>query len=221
MGVKHADLVDRLKRAVPCREGDEVAYEQAVLDAVAAYSMRVPLPKSVVLNIEPTVVEYALPADLISVTSIDNYSAVDGVLIDGAGITPIDPDRSDGFTVLGTTLIFDDEPGFAGERTLRYSATHVRDSSGVYLLMNARDAIAVALKAQADLLRTQAAAQSSKAWSYRIGDESVDKKALSSSMIADANSLEAQYERMVAQITGNAGPGVAGGATYGVRVRYS
>ena len=59
--------------------------------------------------------------------------------------------------------------------------------------------------------------EAGNAWSYKIGDESVDKKGLGQALFMAADVIDRQYERIVDTLGGGAGSG----GTVSVRSDYT
>jgi hypothetical protein len=217
MTVKKSWLVERLKAAVPCKDGSpsETGYEAAVEAAILAFSQRVPLVRVSSISIVAGTSTYSLPADFLSLLSFDQTT--DGnVALTSSGIVPLGDQYSDAYNIIGLTLVFEDAPTFNETRDLRYNARHLANSSPAYPDLVPLQAEAVIYKATSDLLRQRAGLEAGNAWSYKIGDESIDKKGLGDSIFKAADMFDAQFERAVSAMAGG-GPA----STYGVRSDYS
>lgn len=217
MTVQKSWLVERLQAVVPCKDGSpsSTGYAAAIDAAVLAFSQRAPLVRVSSLSIVAGTATYSLPADFLSLISFDQTT--DGnVALTSSGIVPLGDQYSDAYNIIGLTLVFEDAPTFNETRDLRYNARHMTDASVAYPDLVPLQAEAVILKATADLLRQRAALEAGNAWSYRIGDESIDKKGLGDSVFKAADMFDAQFEKAVAALVGG-GPA----STYGVRSDYS
>lgn len=218
MTVKKSWLVERLRAAVPCKDESPpsaTGYEAAIDAAILAFSQRVPLVRVSSIAIVAGTATYSLPADFLSLISFDQTTDGDVVLTSG-GIVPLGDQYSDAYNIIGLTLVFEDAPTFNETRDLKYNALHATNVSLAYPDLVPIQAEAVIMKATADLLRQRAALEAGNAWTYRIGDESIDKKGLGDSIFKAADMFDAQFERAVAAMVGG-GPA----STYGVRSDYS
>jgi hypothetical protein len=174
----------------------------------------VPLVRTALVNIVAGTATYALPADFLRLLEFRVADAFYGVSLTGGGLVPLASDYVYRFNIIGSNLVFDYTPTFNEVRQLRYAAMHVL-TTGAYADMAPTDSDAILLKARADLLRQRAASEAINGWSYRIGDESVDKKGLSDSLFKAAAELDAQFEMAVSRASGG------GAATVGVKSDYS
>ena len=219
MPITRQSLIDSLTAALPARAGapSSTQYADAVDAAVLAYSQRVPLVRTTTLAVTAGVSSYSLPADFLSLVSLESAEVLGlHVAITSAGIVPLGDAEDEVYEILGNTLVFDDAPTYSSERTLKYNAAHVV-TSGTYADMQTRDREPVLLRAQADLLRMLAMREAGNAWSYKIGDESVDKKGLGQALFMAADVIDRQYERIVETLGGGAGSG----GTVSVRSDYT
>ena len=219
MPITRQSLIDSLTAALPARAGapSSTQYADAIDAAVLAYSQRVPLVRTTTLAVTAGVSSYSLPADFLSLVSLESAEVLGlHVAITSAGIVPLGDAEDEVYEILGNTLVFDDAPTYSSERTLKYNAAHVV-TSGTYADMQTRDREPVLLRAQADLLRMLAMREAGNAWSYKIGDESVDKKGLGQALFMAADVIDRQYERIVETLGGGAGSG----GTVSVRSDYT
>ena len=219
MPITRQSLIDSLTAALPARAGapSSTQYADAIDAAVLAYSQRVPLVRTTTLAVTAGVSSYSLPADFLSLVSLESAEVLGlHVAITSAGIVPLGDAEDEVYEILGNTLVFDDAPTYSSERTLKYNAAHVV-TSGTYADMQTRDREPVLLRAQADLLRMLAMREAGNAWSYKIGDESVDKKGLGQALFMAADVIDRQYERIVDTLGGGAGSG----GTVSVRSDYT
>lgn len=217
MTVQKSYLVERLQSVVPCKDGSPSAtgYAAAIDAAILAFSQRVPLVRVTNLSIVSGTRTYNLPADFMSLVSLEVYR--DGnVALGGGGIVPLSLDEAEEYNIIGLTLVFEDVPTFSETRELKYNARHMTDSGNAYPDLVPLQAEAVIYKAAADLLRQRAALEAGNAWSYRIGDESIDKKGLGDSIFKAADMYDAQFEKAVTALVGG-----GSASTYGVRSDYS
>jgi hypothetical protein len=219
MPITRQSLIDSLTAALPARAGapSSTQYADAIDAAVLAYSQRVPLVRTTTLAVTAGVSSYSLPADFLALVSLESAEVLGlHVAITSAGIVPLGDAEDEVYEILGNTLVFDDAPTYSSERTLKYNAAHVA-TSGTYADMQTRDREPVLLRAQADLLRMLAMREAGNAWSYKIGDESVDKKGLGQALFMAADVIDRQYERIVDTLGGGAGSG----GTVSVRSDYT
>lgn len=193
-------------RDVPEQNGlpDSEQYQRAVIDAVADFGTRLPLYRTSVVNIQVGVASYALPVDFLRFIRLQpiGLAQYGNVVVTGQGLVPMGESRTRERIVITTQLTIIPTPAYAGTRTMEYAARYMQDNTGEYSGLNEEAAGAVTLKACAGLLRLKAGKAAEGAWSYRIGDESVDKKGLSASLFEAANAAEADYLRRVEAMRG-------------------
>ncbi len=225
MTVEQQELIQRIESLVPCESGipSPSQYERAVTDAVSAYSRRVPISRTFVLDVVAGTISYALPADFMAIVGLEmaqegNTSVIPGGLIPTGSPVPR-------WTIAGGVLEFYTTPTDSAQYIMAYDAGHVLTAGAngpEYADMLSFQAQAVAWKAQADLLRQRAAISAGSNWSIRIGDESYDKRGLADAIAKQADVAEAQYERAIAEALGTSqAAGAPSGSTYGRRNRYA
>jgi hypothetical protein len=199
-------MVARATRDVPAQNGlpDAEQYQRAVTDAVADFSARLPLYRTAVVTLQPGVPSYALPADFLRFIRLQpvGLAQFGNVAVTGAGLVPLGESPARERIVITAQLTLIPTPAYGGARTMEYAARYTLDQNNAYPDLSEEAAGAVALKANANLLRLKAGKAAEGAWSYRIGDESVDKKGLSASLFEAANAAEADYLRRVEVLRG-------------------
>lgn len=183
---------------------DSEQYQRAVTDAIADFGTRLPLYRASVVTIQSGVTTYELPADFLRFIRLQPVGSAQfgNVAVTGAGLVPLGESLARERIMVTTQLVIVPTPAYAGERTMEYAARYLPDEDHAYPDLSDEAAGAVGLKANANLLRLKAGKASEGAWSYRIGDESVDKKGLSASLFEAANAAEADYLRRVDALRG-------------------
>ena len=194
MTVNLALLVEQLKGEVPARNQipSDQQYTTAIADAVLDYSNRVPIRKQVELAIVAGTANYTLPTDFAAYISLDIFLDQDGILNTPAGLIALPLDFSEEISIAGRTLTISPTPTYSTSRTLRYRAFYELDQNSDYDLTPQQAAV-IRLKAQAICLNLQANAAAQEAWSYKLGDESVDKKGVYEALKKQAEAVEKQY----------------------------
>jgi hypothetical protein len=208
MAVSLATLKGRLEGAVPARNSipSSSQYEQAVRDAVADYSQRVPLQKLATLNIVSGTATYTLPADFLKVIRLETLASADGVLFTADGLVPTGSSWRERYYIVGNQITFDPTPQYTMARDLWYAAAYVLDAEEIYQDLTGAAAAIIMLKAQALALGLQANKAAQEAWQYAIGDERVNKEKLSAALEAQAKAMEARYTAAIAStVVGPAG----------------
>jgi hypothetical protein len=201
MSIALATLADRLQRTVPERNDVPSDYEQLCRDAVAQLSQDVPVITSVTIQVTAGQATYALPADFLSVIELAGMAASGRVILGDNGIVPLSGDWQEAHYVEGDTLRLDPVPAYSAARTLRYAARHVA-VNGVYGRLSENGARVALLYGQYMALMEQANAQAGDGWSYKIGDESVDKRGVSAGIQAQAAQALTGYHNAMRPLQG-------------------
>ena len=194
-------LADRLRRAVPQRNDAPADYEQLAQDAVAQLSQDAPIITSVAIQVQAGTASYALPADFLSVIRLDGVALSVGVIVADNGLIPMPQGWQEQAYVEGATLRLDPVPAYTCARTLRYAARHVA-LGGVYTRLSENGARIALLYAQYLALTEQANAVAPDGWSYKIGDESVDKRGVAAAIQTQAYAALKAYEAAVKPLKG-------------------
>lgn len=186
MSVALAALVARLQGAVPQRDGAPADYEQLCTDAVAQLGLDVPIVASTAIQVTAGVASYALPADFLYLIDLTAGAPVQGnILVSDAGLVPLAGGWAEAYYVEGSSLRFEPVPAYSARRTLRYAAGYAL-AGGSYARLSENGARIALLYAQYLALSEQANAQAGDGWSYKIGDESVDKRGLAAAINAQS-----------------------------------
>lgn len=202
MSVALAVLADRLQRAVPQRDGAPADYEQLCTDAVAQLGLDVPVIASATIQVTAGVAAYDLPADFLYLIELAAGAPVQGnVLVSDAGLVPLAGGWAEAYYVEGSSLRFDPVPAYSARRTLRYAAGYVL-VGGSYARLSENGARIALLYAQYLALGEQATAAAPDGWSYKIGDESVDKRGVGAAIQAQADAALKSYEAAVKPLKG-------------------
>lgn len=170
-------------------------YTLAVMDAVADYSDRKPLQKTVAVEIVSGTASYALPADFLRFTSLEVATAPDGVIVSDIGLIPVGDGFRETYTIAGEQLTFYPTPQYTMTKRLWYAAAYVLNENEVYADMGREAERLVLLKAQAIALQLQANKAAQEAWQYQIGDERVNKEKLAEALAKRAKEMNDEYER--------------------------
>lgn len=222
-------LVSRLLSVLP-QSNDQPAptfYDQAVKDAVAAYSRRIPVYKTATISVLPDVDAYQLPADFLALVQLEGSPS--GGLIVGEELTPTATVSTEVLNIRGAQLIISPTPTYTLARRLVYDAYHVLGAGtpAQYDTLGERDAEAVVLAAAINVLKQRAARAAGAAWSYSVGDERIDKSKLSSALWETIGEMERRYEALCIELQSaaglaRAGLGTSAGASsgFGFRATY-
>lgn len=206
MAVALADLVTRIQADIPQQNSipTDDQYEQAILSAVADYGARRPLRRSYTLPVAAGTATYAMPDDFLALIELPPLATAENDVIAGATLIPTAGmyGRQERVWVEHQALTISPTPQYTLDRILWYAAAHELDDNSEYPYMTAADVELVMLRAQAILLNLLANQGALQAWSYRLGDESVDKRGIAAALRAQAADLQAQYEQAVATAVG-------------------
>jgi hypothetical protein len=201
MTISLAILADRLQRAVPPRNDAPGDYEQLCRDAVEQLSQDVPVITTATIQVVAGQATYALPADFLSIIELTGAAGGNGIIIGDNGLIPIGNGWQENCYVEGDTLRLDPTPGYTATRTLRYAARYVA-TNGVYGRLSENGARVALLYGQYLALMAQATATAGDGWSYKIGDESVDKRGLGAAIQAQAAAALSHYNNAVRPLQG-------------------
>lgn len=202
MSIVLSALAARLQSVVPPRDGTPSDYEQLVLDAVAQLSQDVPAIVTASIPVVAGTAAYSLPADFLYAVELVGGAPVQGnVLIGNSGLVPLGGTWAETWRVEGEQIIFDPTPGYTAVRSLRYAAGHAL-VSGAYPRLSENGARIALLYAQYLALSEQANAQAGDGWSYKIGDESVDKRGVGAAVQAQAMAALTNYQNALRPMRG-------------------
>lgn len=201
MSVSLAVLADRLQRSVPQRNGAPADYEQLVIEAVAQFSQDLPIIAATAIQVVAGQASYALPADFLYLIELAGAPQSGHVLLADNGIVPLADDWQEATYIEGDTLRLDPTPAYTVTRTLRYAAGYAL-VSGAYARLSENGARVALLYAQHLALSEQANAQAGDGWSYKIGDESVDKRGLAAAVQAQAQAALTNYQNALRPLKG-------------------
>lgn len=202
MPMSLAELALRLERAVPQRDGAPGDYELLCREAAQQLGMDVPIVTTTTLTIAPGQASYTLPADFLYVIELATPPAYGDVMITNAGLVPLAGGWSERFYVEGGALRLEPAPTYTAVRTLKYAATYALDGSGVYTRMSENGARLALLYARYLALSEQANAAAGDGWSYKIGDESVDKRGTAAAIQAQAKAALDAYQNALKPLRG-------------------
>jgi hypothetical protein len=207
MAVSLANLISRLQVNIPAKGDTPSAaqYDQAVKDAVLDFSSRCPLKKLATITVVSGTAVYDLPADFTRLIKVESLlSPEGGVLVTDAGLIPVSASYEERFTVGGGKVTFYPTPTYTTARYVWYAAGYVFDDDNVYPDMTEAEARVIILKAQAMALHLLANVNAG-GWSYKIGDEAVDKKNVGQGYRDQAKALDGDYLAAVGQMVGPVG----------------
>jgi hypothetical protein len=230
--ISHQTLIERVLAALPAvvNQPPPTYYDQAVKDAVVAFSRRLPLHGSVSISVTPGVAEYALPADFLSMIALEG--APGGGLIITDQLVPVSNTSGESIQIRAEALVIVPTPEYSATRRLTYNQLHTLNESLAYPYMRDMDARAVVLRATADILAQRAARAANTAVSYAVGNERVDKTDLAPRLWEAVRQTEAQYEKAIAELQSagvipaslradGSSASAGSSAPVGMRARYS
>ncbi len=201
MTISIAQLADRLQRAVPARNDVPGDYERLAQDAVQQLSQDVPVITTTTIQVTAGQAAYDLPADFLYEIELAGLPAQGGVIVSNGGLIPVSSSWEETHYVEGATLRFDPVPTYSTTRTLRYAAQHVA-ANGVYPRLSENGARVAMLYGQYLALMEQANGVAGDGWSYKIGDESVDKRGQGSAIQAQASAALTNYQNAMRPLQG-------------------
>lgn len=182
---------------------DEATALQYVEDAVGQLSLDVPIVTSTTLAIVSGVASYDLPADFLFVIELPGLVTSNNVLLSDGGLVPVSSTWEERWYIEGDQVRFDPVPSFTLTRSLRYAARHVL-TAGVYPRLSENGA-RIALLYGRFLALQGKAVTAAGGFSYRIGDEAVDKSRVGAAMQQQVDAALAAYQAAVRQLRGFAG----------------
>ena len=184
-------LVARVTADVPAYDSvpSTDQYDQAVKDAVDAYSLRNPIVDTATLSLEADTADYDLPSDFIEVIRLRAIELADYY--------------GEEYEIKGDGHItFYPTPDVAHHWELRYCARHagtaVADPS--YADMTDTDARVLLLLAKAYCLQLQADKAARSAWQYTEGEQTVSKVKQAETFQKMAEQALTNYERELKRI---------------------
>jgi hypothetical protein len=201
MTISIAQLADRLQRAVPARNDVPGDYERLAQDAVQQLSQDVPVITAATIQVTGGQATYDLPADFLYEIELAGLPAQGGVIVSNGGLIPMGTGWEEAHYIEGDSLRFEPTPTYSTTRTLRYAAQHVA-ANGVYPRLSENGARVAMLYGQYLALMEQANAVAGDAWSYKIGDESVDKRGQGSAIQAQASVALTSYQNALRPLQG-------------------
>ena len=144
---------------------------------------------------------YDLPVDFLFEIELAGLPVQGGVIVSNGGLIPVSSSWEETHYVEGGTLRFDPVPTYSTTRTLRYAAQHVA-ANGVYPRLSENGARVAMLYGQYLALMEQANATAGDAWSYKIGDESVDKRGQGAAIQQQAGVALSNYQNAIRPLQG-------------------
>jgi hypothetical protein len=194
-------LVARLQNAVPQRNGAPADYSRLVQDAVQQLGQDVPIITTATLAVVAGTATYTLPDDFLFEIELSGPAAVGDVIVGSGKLIPMPGQWSEAHYIEGGSIRFDPVPGYTLDRTLRYAAGYVLVNDR-YPRLSENGARIALLYAQHLALVEQANAVAGDGWSYKIGDESVDKRGQGAAIQTQAAVALANYQNAVKPLKG-------------------
>lgn len=185
-------LVARLTDGVPVYNSVPSAdqYEQAVKDAVDAYSLRNPIVATETLELEADTADYDLPGDFIEAIRMRAPASGDY--------------KDERWEIKGDgTITFSPTPSTDHDYEMRYCAKHVGTASGgdtSYPDLTDTDARVLLFLAKTHCLQHQADKAARDAWQYSEGEQSVNKQNQAAMFQKMAQQAQADYERELKRV---------------------
>ena len=201
MSIALTVLVARLQNAVPQRNGAPADYSRLVQDAVQQLGQDVPIITTATLAVVAGTATYTLPDDFLFEIELSGPVQSGGVIIGDGGLVPVVAGWEEAHYIEGGSIRFDPAPGYTTTRTLRYAAGHVL-VGGFYPRLSENGARIALMYAQHLALVEQANAVAGDGWSYKIGDESVDKRGQGAALQQQAMALLVNYQNAVRPLKG-------------------
>ena len=201
MTIAIATLADRLQRAVPARNGVPGDFERLAQDAVQQLSQDVPVITAATIQVTAGQAAYELPPDFLYEIELAGVPVQGGVIVGSNGLIPVGSGWEETHYIEGDTLRFDPVPTYTATRTLRYAAQHVA-VAGVYPRLSENGARVAMLYGQYLALMEQANAVAGDGWSYKVGDESVDKRGQGAAVQAQASAALSSYQNALRPLQG-------------------
>ena len=190
MSVSLSTLAARLQQQVPPRDGVPADYSRLCQEAVGQLGLDAPIVTAATIAVTAGVAAYSLPADFLYLIELGGAPVQGDVLVSDGGLVPLGAGWNEMYYIEGDSLRFDPVPTYTAARTLRYAAAYAL-VGGAYPRLSENGARIALLYGQYLALSEQANAQAADGWSYKIGDESVDKRGAAAAVQAQAkNALE-------------------------------
>jgi hypothetical protein len=186
---------------VPARNGVPGDYERLAQDAVHQLSQDVPIITAATIQVTAGQATYDLPTDFLYEIELAGLPAQGGVIVSNGGLIPVSDSWIEAHYIEGDVLRFDPAPTYSATRSLRYAACYVA-ANGVYPRLNENGARVAMLYGQYLALLAQANAVAGDGWSYKIGDESVDKRGQGSAIQAQASAALTNYQNAIRPLQG-------------------
>ena len=193
MSVSLSTLAARLQQQVPPRDGVPADYSRLCQEAVGQLGLDAPIVTATTIAVTAGVAAYSLPADFLYLIELGGAPVQGDVLVSDGGLVPLSVGWNEMYYIEGDSLRFDPAPTYTAARTLRYAAAYAL-VGGAYPRLSENGARVALLYAQHLALSEQANAATGDGWSYKIGDESVDKRGLGAAIQTQAAAALQNYE---------------------------
>ena len=193
MSVSLSTLAARLQQQVPPRDGVPADYSRLCQEAVGQLGLDAPIVTAATIAVTAGVAAYSLPADFLYLIELGGAPVQGDVLVSDGGLVPLGAGWNEMYYIEGDSLRFDPVPTYTAARTLRYAAAYAL-VGGAYPRLTENGARVALLYAQHLALSEQANAATGDGWSYKIGDESVDKRGLGAAIQTQAAAALQNYE---------------------------
>lgn len=201
------ELVAELTGEIPAMGGVPSAaqYERAIKDAALDFSRRAGTEKITSLAVVSGTATYDLPADFLSLISLDSIYNPSGVLNTPDGLIPLSATFCEEITFRNGQLTINPIPTYTLTRQMNYKAGWaLTGQTPTYEDMGDEEAAIILLKAQALAQVKKNNARSGSAYRYTIGGVTVDTTSQASASDKDVDQLESEYEKRVDKYVGHA-----------------
>ena len=178
-----AVLLAQLQSEVPAVSSvpTTAQYTQAIKDAVLDFSRRCGIGKWAELSIISGTAAYTLPADFLSLITLEMITGVDDVIISQNGLIPVSANWEEEYSIINKTITFTPTPTYTLTRDYKYKAGWALTGTNpneTYATMGDEEAQIVMLKAKQLAMEKISNAQASAGgMKYSLGAVSVDKGA--------------------------------------------
>ena len=200
------ELVIELQGEIPAESGVPSAtqYERAIKDAVLDFSRRAGTEKIANLAVVSGTATYDLPADFLSMISLETLWNQDGILISPQGLIPLSANWEERITIRNGVLTITPTPAYTLTRQMSYKAGWALNEAETYEDMGDEEASIILLKAQALAQVKKNNARSGNAYRYTVGGVTVDTTSQASATDKDVSQLDSEYEARVKAYVGHA-----------------
>lgn len=205
-----AVLLAQLQSEVPAVSSvpTTTQYTQAIKDAVLEFSRRCGIGKWAELSIVNGTAAYSLPADFLSLITLEMITGVDGVIVSNTGLIPVSAKWEEEYSIINKTITFTPTPTYTLTRDYKYKAGWaLTGSTGAetYATMGDEEAQIVMLKAkQLAMEKISNATASAGGMKYSLGAVSVDKGSGAESLTTMMYALHGEFVKACERYNGAA-----------------